>query len=215
MTGGTAQSGTEYRIPSVVPMSMIKALAQWRLLQMKRNTATKTLFYIGVGFAFLAAMVAARSGPDFVVVLSCFAGGFCAAAAIPVQVQEDLNHAWVEKTAGVSHDSYMGAIKRVSLIIGIFCALAAVVTVGLTLAIFGGPIKLVLVAAAVAAVPAWSMPAIIFQIDARRSAATILAALIVTLFLATAVYAHWLSLLLLPIMSWYGSNMQARRFHRA
>lgn len=218
-SGHTTYSGTgslSGRLSSLaVAHPMIRALIRWRLLQIFRNRATKSLLGVAGGFFLLAALTALRKGPDFAVVLCGFAGGFCAAATLPVQVQNDLLNAWIERSSGVSHDQYMQAIRRIAILLGVMAGAASGVLVLAAQATVDSPVKTALQVAAVSAVPAWSMPAIIFQIDARRSAATLLAALIVTLFLATAVYAHWLSLLLLPLMSWYADNMQARRFHRA
>jgi hypothetical protein len=68
---------------------------------------------------------------------------------------------------------------------------------------------------AVAAVPAVTAPCLLLQIDGRRLAVNLLLILIVSLFIGTAVFAHWLGVLLIPLLIGAAGPSQAGRFYRA
>jgi hypothetical protein len=59
------------------------------------------------------------------------------------------------------------------------------------------------------------MPGLLFQIDPRRPAVQILIVFMAGLFIGTAVIAHWLAVLLIPLLATWAQRYQADRFYRA
>jgi hypothetical protein len=59
------------------------------------------------------------------------------------------------------------------------------------------------------------MPFLLFQIDVRRPYIQAVAALMLGMIGMTAVYAHWIGVLLAPLFRYYASNTQADRYYRA
>lgn len=188
--------------------SQATTLAKWRFRQIIRSPAGKLL----AGTAFLLFCVGGwssfRRQPEFVAIICAWAGGFVLACTIPLQVRTDLDAATMERTAGISHTQYLAGLNRLAWMLAIPTGLLA----GLLMIPLGiGALKSI----AIAALPAVIIPSLVFQIDARKPTVTVLASLIITLFIATAIFAHWLSIILLPLLSYYANQMQAKRFHRA
>ena len=58
-------------------------------------------------------------------------------------------------------------------------------------------------------------PFLMFQMEPRRPVITWIALIIINLFLGTAIFAHWLAILFLPILAYYAGNYQTSRYYRA
>ena len=120
---------------------------------------------------------------------------------------------------GVSHTRYVGCYNRVAGVISFVLGSHVFIAVGLMLNVSGMeflPASLIALKAAVIGVlPIIITPWLVFQIDARRPAISIMILIIVSIFVATAVLAHWAGLVILPFLRYYALKTQEARFHRA
>ncbi len=190
----------------------IKALVAWRWRQMLwRNRATRSCFLAALPFLGLIALSAWRGAPLFVSVVAAMVAGILAASSLAFQMAEDLPNAWTERGFGVSHADFVKAYLLLGLrIAGLLLVAAAVTQLALSSDVNGA-----LKVGAVAAIPAIAAPGLLLQIDGRRPAVNILLILIAGLFLGTAVFAHWLALVLIPVLHYWALQSQAGRFYRA
>lgn len=198
--------------------SPLLALVQWRLRQIFfRNRVSQ--FCLGLSFLFTGvSLLAGFSGFPFVAVFcSSYIVGSLGACALAFQFSEDIQVGWVEKNLGISHEFYMHALSLSSIVVALLLAVcnslawsAGALSVGETQVVENG-----LKALTVTFIPGWMVPFAFFQIDARRPALTILVTFLSGLFVATAIYASWFSMLLLPLIVYYGYQSQEGRFYRA
>jgi hypothetical protein len=200
-------------------LSAVKAMFHWRFRQMiYRNPLTQICLALAILSALLPGFVAFSQGPLFVAILSAYLTGTLLATALSFQVAYDLSYAWLERNLGVSHDRYMTTLMTLAILIGL---LPALMTGGLWLAgsaNHGGlqlqSVEEAFKIAVITMIPPWLLPHVVFQIDGRRPAIQIVILILVGLFLITAVYAHWLGLLLLPLVKYYADQSQDGRFYR-
>ncbi len=186
-------------------------VAAWRIRQILfGNRPARVCMGLAAGFVALAAWASFRGAPPFVGAAACLAAGMLAATTLAFQMAEDLATAWTERAFGVAHDEFIGAYQKVGALLGgAYAVLAFVAT-----APFAGPLE-ALKAAACAWIPPLVAPLLLLQIDGRRPAVNVMLIVIVGLFLGTAVFAHWLSLMLLLVLRHYALKTQAGRFYRA
>jgi len=207
-------------LPSGGLQAPVRALLVWRLGQiLGRNRLTRLCCLLAVLFAALVPWAGARGAPPFVAAVAALAAGLLVAWALAFQLQEDMQNVWTERGLGVTHTQFVAAYERLALLMGSVLALA---TALLYLAagsfwqtVHPGLLNDAARVFAVGLIPAWSLPMIMFQIDARKPAINMLLTLLVGLFVGTAVYASWLGLLLVPILRYYALQSQAGRFYRA
>ncbi|MCX6106635.1 MAG: hypothetical protein NTY08_12470 [Proteobacteria bacterium] len=200
----------------------ISVLTQWRLQQiLSRSRLSRIFLALSVGFLTLVALAAARSAPPFVAATAGLAAGYCTAATLCVQMASDLKHAWLERGVGVTHDEFIRAYHYTGGILGLLvgCSVAIAYLVGIGAGSVSPTMEATILTAAkvlaVAAVPAVTAPCLLLQIDGRRLAVNLLLILIVSLFIGTAVFAHWLGVLLIPLLIGAAGPSQAGRFYRA
>lgn len=200
----------------------ISVLTYWRLQQiLSRSRLSRVFLVLSGGFLALVAFAAARAAPPFVSAVAGLAAGYCTAATLCVQMASDLKHAWLERGVGITHDEFIRAYHYTGVILGLLvgCGVALAYLVGSTAgSVNPNMIASILTGAkmlAVAAVPAVTAPCLLLQIDGRRLAVNLLLILIVSLFIGTAVFAHWLGVLLIPLLIGAAGPSQAGRFYRA
>ncbi len=201
--------------------SPLKILMSWRLKQMLyRNRLTQSTLIIAAVTACLTGSIAFVKLPLFVAILNSFLASVLAATAMSFQIADDLGYAWAERNLGVSHEIYTKALARIALLIGLAIGICSglswflaklVISAGIDQSVVSESLKI----SVIAIIPIWLLPKIVFQIDAKRPVIQILIVILIGLFLITAVYAHWLGLLLLPILKYYADQSQQGRFYRA
>lgn len=200
--------------------SVVDVLTQWRHVQiMRRSRIARLVLALAAGMLLLLPFVAARAAPPFVGFIISLAAGYIMALTLVFQLADDLPNAWTERGLGVTHDQFIGAYERLGLGLGAafglvgaaLYALGKMLGPGLTPAALNEALKVLVVVALPAIVTPW----LLFQIDGRRAGVGAILVLIATLFLSTAVYAHWLSLFLLLLLRYYALSAQAGRFYRA
>ena len=198
------------------PYSASAALLQWRLKQMlQRNRLAQIFISISLGFsAFLAAL--SHPIEPFVIFLSMLSG-LLMAFAVSFQIASDLSYSWIEKNLGVSHESYLGTLFKLSVILGSLSGAASMGFFGINTLINGIGLNwsLLIKVFFIGLTPSFLVPNIIFQIDARRTFIQVLNIILASLFVSTAIFANLAGVLLLPLIAYYGVSSQQGRFYRA
>ncbi|MBI2603650.1 MAG: hypothetical protein HYW48_11415 [Deltaproteobacteria bacterium] len=198
--------------------SPLLALVQWRLWQIFfRNRITQFCLGLSLLFMGISFLVGVAEIPFVAVFGSSFMVGFLGACALAFQYSDDVQYGWVEKSLGVSHRLYMHNLTLTATILALLLAVcnAFAWCIGAANSDAGQFFDQGLRAFAVTFIPVWMVPFALFQIDARRAALTILLTFLSGIFAATAVYATWFSLLLMPLIVYYGYQSQEGRFYRA
>ena len=116
----------------------------------------------------------------------------------------------------MSHDNIMRSYLFLGLIFG--CGVGLLNLAAFTL---GGiqnntfqdlePLKLVLIGAT----PCLLLTAIMFQVDPKRPGIQLITSFIISLFIGTAIFASWLSVLLIPVIIYYSHNYQKDAYFKS
>ena len=190
--------------PKAAPSMLAWRWRWWRGARIAHFCIAAALVCFGLAF------LSARAGlPYFVPTIASYAAGLMLAIPLTFQLAADLEVAWVERSLGVSHDQFLSAYDRMGNALGCAAAILA------TLPMFSYPHTAMASAALAAATPALILPGVMFQIDGRRPLITIMILILVSLFIATAITAHPLSLLLVALVKYYARTTQEGRFYRA
>lgn len=192
-----------------------RALLAWRLRQhVLRNRAHQAIYALALAFAVLGAAVYGGGAPLVAPVVAAFVAGVLIASILALALAEDLQHAWVERALGVSHDEIVLAYFHVAVVLAGPAAALTALLLGLS-APATGALSEALKPAAVLLVTPLFAPYVLFQIDARRPGVNVMGLIIVGLFLGTAIFAHWLAVVVPIIAKAAIAGNQAGRFHRA
>lgn len=212
-------------------LSIGSALVAWRIVQMVfRNRLSRLCLGMGALLALPVVWAGFRGAPPFVAATCGLGAGFVASLAMVFFVADDITQAWTERGAGVSHGQFVGAYEAISWLVGSIYALAGAglyLVASLTSAgqslLHGGQEANALMTElshtgkvfCITLLPFLTAPWLMFQIDARRPSITSVVSLLVNLFVGTALLASWLSIILVPILRYYGLQSQNGRFYRA
>jgi hypothetical protein len=204
---------TKNEIPEIKSKSKVVEMAHWRLKQLvRRNRLTQFCLAAAGLFLGLEVLLIMNHAPYFVLVFTAFLVGLFAAFTLAFQLQEDLEGIWAERLLGISHEEFVAAYQLLGVEIGvIFAAITAATYVALDPTEPLEALKL----AVICLTPCLIIPLLLFQIDPRKPAIQIMLVILIGLFLVTAVYAHWLALILFWGIHYYGTNAQKGRFYRA
>ncbi len=189
------------------------ALTRWRLLQMlRRNRRSQWALFVSLVLATGQILIAQVNGPLFLHILLGFLSGWLASTAVNAQLSADLKYAWMEKLAGVSHDQFMGAYRAISFFLAIVIFIFTFMMMLLSTSFaFSDLLKVALAAS----IPLYLAPALSMQIDAHRPVIQMVTGFLVSLFLVTAVFAHYLAVILVPVVEVYAMQQQHNRFYRS
>jgi len=187
----------------------------WRTYQILSRNKSARIFFGGTLLVMgLNIYCATRGWPLAIAFLPAVSSGWLVGSIFMLQAEEDLRWGWFERSAGLSHQKFIGAYHIMARWSALFLVVWNLLTWGLihssATSVLDG-LRLGLIAA----VPVWLTPSLLLQIDARRPVLQIIMLLMVALFLGTALLASWASLLLPPIVSYYASNSQQGRYYRA
>lgn len=194
--------------------SRFGSMVSFRLRQLLRNSYSKLALSAGAAGVGAHGYLALRNAPFVLHGLVAMAVSFLLAIPLLNQLREDLSCAWAERSMGVSHNDLIG----VYLLLGMILALPYMVIMGL-LTIVGGDLPFTVLQLgsllAITALGPMLTPSLMFQIEARRPALTVVVVFLVVLFLGTALIAHLASIVLGPILHYYASRYQHGRYYRA
>jgi hypothetical protein len=194
-----------------------KMMFLYRLdLLLKRGSSARRMI-IFAGFAAIASCVMAYlQTPMVALVLMFFVSGFIASTSLALLLAEDLKQAWVDKSLGVSHENFVRVYSHMSMLVGL-ALLAVTIAILLPLALTQHSLTLVNIAQLgfICATSSLVFPAIMFQIEPRRAVIQMMVSFLIGLFVITAIYAHILSIVLIPLVTSQSQAMQLGRFYRA
>lgn len=207
-------------VPSFAGQSQLRAMVRWRLLQiLRRNRTTKLCLGIASLFAIITVYTAVRHAPVAATIMAAFATGIFLATAMAFQLAEDLQYAWAERCMGVSHELFVKTYYAIGAILAVVFG-AVMLCIILAGAYATGSPDAALLSAyckvpVIVFVPCYLLPQIGLQVDGRRPAIQIMMLILFGLFLVTAIYAHWLSVILLVLMRSFTEQNQQGHFYRA
>ncbi len=204
--------------PPQHPTSPQRTLFLWRWYQMlQRNRLTRLTLGMGMVFSAVSGLNELRSGPFFLTVLAALITGLFAAMALAFQMEDDVRALWAERGMGISDDQYQTAYRHLGLTLGLIFGAVTAIFFSLNRIIGNMPIDPILVIQvfAAATLAPYIMPGLLFQIDPRRPAIQAMTCGLLTLFLGTAILAHWLAIALPPLLVYYTQNYQRGQFYRA
>lgn len=196
------------------PDTRAKAMRLWRIRQIfLRNRLAKLCLGLAVFLQIGSALLLGQGAPFALAVLLAMASGLLTAAAPSFQLEEDMRAIWFERQIACSHEEYVEAYQGISfqlaLILGLLALAAGFLGRGLE-----APLETLKLAAIAGLFPAM-FPAVMFQIAPERSLLQIMTIALVGLFLGTAIFAHWASLVILPIAMIYAKQYQRNNFYRS
>ena len=184
-----------------------KLLLNWRINLLSRGIPAGNLAAcLALGAWLLTMVMTMQQAPAFVLAAAALLTGWLASLPLTFLLAADLEHAWIDKSSGLTHDEFVGIYKKMAIAGAFFLAMIHVWPAWST----GNPSI-----AAAAATPLLSLTPIALQIDPRKPAVTALANFLVALFAGTAVIAHIGAVAILVVLWFWGHDAQRGRFYRA
>lgn len=193
-----------------------RVLLHWRIKQIVfRNQLTQITLLCALVFYFFYLILINWNAPPLILLVMGLIATLFVTSAICIQISEDLAYCWLEKHLGVDHDLYLRTITLICL--GFASLSFAFLALPLLLhqqAMSQLSEFLVYLRIPLAHTsPLLLTPLVIFQIDANRPIIPILSAALLSLILATCIFASWLSLGLIPLIFYYAKQSQQNRFY--
>ena len=175
------------KVPLPESGSVFVVICHWRLyLMFWRKPLTQfALALFGLCLVLLCFAVA-KSVPFAAKFILCFWGGFMGSCALCFQFSDDLEASYLEKSAGVSHATYLKTLVASSLFVALLLASLNALAYVMVSSLSGGlgmneavdALRLFFVTA----VPPWLVPNLLFHLDARRPVLPLLVCFLVGLF---------------------------------
>lgn len=194
--------------------STLYTLVLWKMHQLLwRHRLAQLCLLLSFALGFLLLLSKGATPIEF---LFALASGLLASFALSFQISQDLNCSWIEKNLGVSHQTYLASLIVFSHTLGGGIALLNFLFSLFAQGLQGRPnLVWALTLLFITWTPSFLLPFLSLQIDGRRPAIQGLSVTLTSLFIATAVYASLFSLLLFPLVAYYGIVSQKGRFYRA
>jgi hypothetical protein len=212
-----ADAATQRSRTSLLPpaMSPHKSVFFWRFRQLTgRNRPALLSLMAALVFLLLTCLLCLEQGPVLLIVLTLLVSSIFASTAMALQVAEDLKCGWMEPMLGISHRMFVGSYYVIGMMLG---SVLSVVAVAALFAAGNSPLSeqltLSLQLFAIGLSCPLLMPGLIFQIDARHPLINIMTCSMIGLFIDTAIFAHPLAIILLPITIYYTDQHQQNRFY--
>jgi hypothetical protein len=199
-----------------VEESRARTLRNWRWFQIvQRNRLCRLCLGISLLIQLSIGVMHALGWPLFLTVLATMLASALLAWAVAFQLEEDMRAIWFERQLGCSHEEFVKVYEQICWMLGLSLALLSLLTILVTgvpgRVPLGEWVKLLPIAALFPIIT----PAIMFQVAPERPLLQILITGLIGLFLGTAIYAHILSILLVPIAITYAKNYQKDNFYRS
>jgi hypothetical protein len=147
-----------------------------------------------------------QGAPAFVLAAAALLTGWLASLPLTFLLAIDLEHSWLDKSSGLTHEEFTSIHKKMALIGA---------TLMVVMHLWPAWVARNPSIAAAAATPLLSLTPIALQLDPRKPAVTALANFLVSLFAGTAVIAHIGGLAALVVLWFWGHDAQRGRFYRA
>ncbi len=193
--------------------SRSQTLLLWRWHQLSRRHRLARLC-LGLGIALQIAnfSLLASGWPFFISILGAMLSSLLFASAVAFQLEEDMRSVWFERQLGCSHQEFVAVYQK--LCFGLGGALALIAFVPCLIFSRSYPLAETWKIIPIAALFPSLLPSVMFQLAPERPLLQILVTALLGLFLGTAIYAHALSLVLVPFLIYYAKNYQQNNFYR-
>ncbi len=196
--------------------SRARTLRSWRWFQIvQRNRLCRLCLGISLLIQLLIGVMHGLGWPLVLTVLATMLASALLAWAVAFQLEEDMRAIWFERQLGCSHEEFVKVYEEICWILGLSLALLSLLTAVVTGVPGRVPLTEWLKLLPIAALFPIITPSIMFQVAPERPLLQILITGLIGLFLGTAIYAHVLSILLVPIAITYAKNYQKDNFYRS
>ena len=198
--------------------SLVSTMVRFRLNSIRRSHLS--LFFLVLSFISIlnSCYFLISKAPLILSMLLCFLAGFFIASITSCQTKQDLESIWIDRLVGVSEKDFFKTYRYLILILSGIVAIPLLIALSITIlntsALTGISTVDILKLPFILLVCPYLMPNLIFQIDPKRPIIQILIVFMIGLFVATALWASWLALLLVFIINYYGRTTQEKRFYR-
>ncbi len=210
-TGTKGSAKLQSWLPRLSPkfLAPFSPILRWRLVRLFIYNESCRILLL-TAFVFQCLIVFRNSASlGFLWLLALLSGILTGVAHILVAA-EDLRSSWLEKNAGLSHESFIRTQIAVSILLALFLMLPSILLGLISDLPLNQKLSLMLTGPAVSAM----VPGIILQIDGRRPEISAVVLILLGLFVGTAVLAHPLSFLLTFLVVSYGVSSQSDRYYK-
>ncbi len=190
-------------------LAAFSPILRWRLVRLFiYNESCRALLITALA---LQGLIVIRNSASlgFLWLLALLSGLLTGVAHILVAA-EDLKSSWLEKNAGLSHDSFIKTQISLSMLLALLLLVPTLLLGVISDLPLNQKLSLMLTAPAVSAM----VPGIILQIDGRRPEISAVVLILLGLFVGTAILAHPLSFLLTILVVSYGVSSQSDRYYK-
>lgn len=208
--------------PSDFP-SPVLAMTQFRKLQIhhgKPQVRWGILLSQGI-VAIAAPACLALTHSAFLAGIGGLLAGLILSTWFAAFIAEDLAQSWTEKGTGVHHNDYIKTLEILSwhliqwpLIISILLT-GLMISQSQSLNLSLGTMVAILPAALTGAIGTLLLPWVVLQIDGKKPAIPVMTVTIMGLFVGSAMLAHPLGIVLMPLIRSFALNHQQGRFYRS
>jgi hypothetical protein len=196
--------------------SRTSTLRNWRWFQIiQRNRLCRLCLTISLVLQLLIGIMHGLGWPLFLTVLVTMIASGIMAWTLAFQLEDDMRAIWFERQLGCSHEEFVKVYEHISWRLGLGLAVLSLLTLLATGVPGRVPVGEWLKLLPIAALFPLITPAIMFQVAPERPLLQILITSLIGLFLGTAIYAHILSIVLVPIAITYAKNYQKDNFYRS
>ncbi len=198
--------------------STVSTMVRFRLNSITRSHLSLFFLVLSVISILTGCYFLISGSPLILPMLLCFLAGFFIATVTSCQTKSDLESIWIDRLLGVSEKDFFKTYRYLILIltslVGLPLLISLIISFTAEVSSMDFPQMDVLKLPFILLVCPYLMPNLIFQIDPKRPIIQILIVFMIGLFVATALWASWLSLLLVFIINYYGRTTQEKRFYR-
>jgi hypothetical protein len=212
---------------AVVDPSPVAAMTQFRILQLFHGKPQlRWGIRLSQGAVALAAPASlALTHLGFLAGFGGLLAGLILAAWFIVFLAEDLTQTWMEKGSGAHHNAYIKTLEILSWHLIRWPLVVSVLLTSLIISQIKSPslstaevfalYTSLLPAALTGALGVLLVPWVVMQIDGTKPAIPIMTVTIMGLFIGSAMLAHPLGILLVPLIRSFALNYQQGRFYRS
>ena len=199
------------------PSSLMQARLRWKLRLLLRLYPPSAALIISSAVAIVGMFFVALGGGHLLEIFGlCWVAGILSVVSLCLEEAEALRSGIYEKIAGTSHRSYLLSLWMVCGMVGGGLFLSTLCLLSLASFLTDQPWHpYLLKLSTVASLPSLLLPVMIFQIDPRKPALNVLLITLISLFLATGIMAHLITLIFIPVLIYVASFYQMNRYYRS
>jgi hypothetical protein len=210
------QATVQRGLLTVAPANSVITMGLWRIKQMIfRHRRAQYFLGLAVLLTVLNGWWSLKPGPVLMSACLAFLSGLAASQALILQIAADSRCLWLEKDCGISHRQFFHALELLGWSVS---GGSAIVTAGVLLVatLVGNSPRAgdhLLQMSLIAATCPLLVPYLALQIDIKRWGVQAISVVLLGILLATAIFAHILAGILIPVVIYYGRSSQKDRFY--